>query len=144
MKRYIVIIFLIILSNSCKKDLTNETDIIKYSWKVKSIIIDNKKTKAPKKTYHGEKISNSNAYKLIFNNDSIFYLHASINNLQGKYKISKKGEISIDSIYSTYVCCDNDFDNNLISIISSIISYKVLGNTLILKGESGEVELKKD
>lgn len=146
MVKWILLVILYpILGSSCnKEDAKNlDTDITQYSWKVKSISINGTKSTTPIKNYHGEEILDKLAYNLIFKDDSNYYLDLSINKGQGKYQLIDTGQIVIDSYGTTYICCNNDFDNNLLSIITSVTSYEVIGNTLFIKGKGTEIELIK-
>ena len=147
MKKIFFILFLFpaILCSSCEKeDLTDSIDITQFSWKLKSITIDGNKSITPNKDYHGDKIVNENVYKLSFVNDSIFQFDLSINEGQGKYDILQTGKILISTYGTTYVCCNNDFEQDFLPIISKITSYQVLDNILLLKGDNCEIELKKE
>ncbi|MFH1004076.1 MAG: hypothetical protein V1781_01040 [Bacteroidota bacterium] len=89
---FLLILFPTVLCSGCKKeDLTDTIDITKHSWKIKMIIINGDRSKTPNKNYHGNPISNDNAYKLIFQNDSVIVLNLGINDGEGKYKIPSLG-----------------------------------------------------
>ncbi len=129
-----LLLFSTILGSNCEKNLTDETDITKYSWKLVSI------------TTKEESLKPDNKHILEFPNDSIFYLNLSVNSAGGKYKILSKGEIKIYSYNAfTEICCDDtDIDYALLNILPTITSYQVLNNTLIFKGASNEVEFNKE
>lgn len=134
---YMVIVIIIMIS--CKKDLTDSTDITESCWKLKSISTNSEKYKAAK-----EETSRENAYLLIFSNDSIFSLNLSVNYANGGYKIVSNGSIIIYTYQvSSEICCESDFDNKLLETFSLATSYKVINNTLTFKGEKGEIEFKK-
>ena len=142
---FFLILFPAIFCNGCKKeDLTDTIDITQFSWKLKSITIDGNKSKTPNKDYHGDKIDKDNVYKLRFVNDSLFQFDLSINEGQGKYDILQSGKILFPTYGTTYVCCNSDFEQDLLPIISKIKSYQVLDNILLLKGDNCEIELKQE
>jgi len=41
------------------------------------------------------------------------------------------------------MCCNNQFDESIIDVMSTLIEYKVLGKHLFLIGTDGEIDLKK-
>lgn len=145
MKRIIFLLTsLAILCNACKKDdLTQTTDITKFSWKIKSIAVDGYKSKTPNKDYHGNDISD-NAYKLYLKNDKTFNLYLGINSVIGEYKIPSLGKFTFINGLITEKCCDSDFDEHVGNAIILITSYQVLDDILILKGKNCEIELKKE
>ncbi len=141
---FFLLFFPVFLCSSCEKeDLTDTIDITKFSWKIESITIDGDKSKTPNKDYHGNNISNDNAYKLTFQNDSVFNLYLGINYGGGKFKIPSMGIITFESFGTTEICCDSDFDEDVAKIILLMTSYQVLDDILILKGNNCEIELKK-
>ncbi len=123
-----------VINNSCEKpeDLTATTDITKFSWNLKLLKEGHKNIKL------------EDIYLLELLNDSLFNLNLSVNGAGGKYKILSKGEVIIYNFQPfTEICCENDFDKKLITILPTITTYQVLNNTLIFKGDNVKVEFEK-
>jgi len=78
-------ILTLFLIAACNKDLTDQTDITQFTWEVKSLTIDNEKINTPSKTVFGNKITNTDAYVLSFENDNTLYLNLSVNDGQSTY-----------------------------------------------------------
>lgn len=143
MKRFIVLIVVIIVAVGCRKDLTNSTDITQFSWQIKSFTDEGDKSRTPTKNYHGSPIE-SNQYILTFLSDTAFSLPLGDNFAHGGIEIPSEGAISFNTpTIITERCCDSDFDIQLIETFGKISEYKVLGNYLFFKGENCEIKLKK-
>lgn len=138
----LLILFTSILLSGCKKDLTNKTDITNSEWRVEWIKKGIIKKKVPNKDHHGKSITETD-YVLNFQNDSIYLLSLGINTGAGKFKIETPGEIEIKSGGETEICCNSNFDDDLSDIFSTIDTYKVEYNTLILNGEDGTIQFEK-
>jgi len=136
-------ILTLFLIAACNKDLTDQTDITQFTWEVKSLTIDNEKINTPSKTVFGNKITNTDAYVLSFENDNTLYLNLSVNDGQSTYVNLGNGLIDINGLGTTKMCCNNQFDESIIDVMSTLIEYKVLGKHLFLIGTDGEIELKK-
>jgi len=127
-----VLTIFVFFTTSCKKDVTDEIDITEYSWVLEYIKIDSDKTKP------------DNKYTLSFNNDSIFTLNLSINTGGGKYEIKSKGNISVFNYEPlSELCCENDFDKDLLQSFPKVNKYEVLKNDLIFTGEDIKIVFKK-
>ena len=124
--------------SSCKKDKTLDTDITDYEWELKSVTIDGNKDKRPNENFHHPK-----AYVLIFENDTMFWLHLSSNSSGGKYTIPTKGIVEIDTYSNLTEIAMTDFDNKLMSVFNEMTAYTVKGKTLTFKGNNNEVEFRK-
>ena len=139
MKKSIYLLLLLsalLLLHSCKKeDLTATTDITAHSWQLQRTKIDGHKAKTPKKGANGNEIDFAEAYRLIFLSDSTFSLTFSINAGGGNYTIPSPGQISLSSFGVTEICCDTDFDTDVINTMEAIQSYRVLGDELVLEGD---------
>ena len=130
--------------SSCKKDQTLDLDITKFTWKLKEVRTSGNTFKAEEKEYFRE-----TAFVLIFNTDSIFSLNTSVNFAGGKYEIATKGEIKIYSYrestkVGTLDTKDLELNTNLLIVFKGVTEYEVIGETLIFKGDKGEVEFKKE
>jgi heat shock protein HslJ len=139
MNRLVIIIPLILIMISCRKDRTQEIDITKYKWELQSVTATGSAQEIPE-----EKKKRENSYILSFQNDSFFSLALSANSAGGHYIIKTKGNITVNSFGAmTEVCCDTEFDNKLLNVIKEVTTYTVGGSTLTFKGAKGEVEFKK-
>ncbi len=123
---------------NCNKDKTDTIDITKHKWKIESITTNNTTYKTP------DKVRLKHAYLLVFESDSSFSLNTSVNTGSGSYDLISYGSLEI-KYYSelTEVGGQNEFDYKLLDVMPSVVSYQVIGNNLILKGEEGEIVLKK-
>lgn len=128
--------------SACKKDLTSETDITKSEWRVEFIKQGIKKTKTPKKDYHGNSISKSK-YILSFTTDSTCMMSYGINQGFGNYEIENIGEIDIEIGGMTEICCDSEFDEELSKLFPKMETYKVMNKKLILEGDNCSIQLEK-
>jgi len=130
----LVILFILLLFslNSCKKN--EDADfLLQNEWKIKSIFT-NKETLKPQKKTHREE-----AYILKFNNDTFFDLHTSVNYAGGRCNIVFEGKICIENYgIQTKVCCENDFDKQMISIMNNVNSYHCKGNKLTFLTDKNE------
>jgi heat shock protein HslJ len=134
-KTFIYLILIPLLSLSCNKDKTNTLDITKYKWKLISITINSETTK-PKE--------DKSRYVLEFLNDSTFNLNLSNNSGGGIYKLARKGEIFVSNFSAlTEICCENSFDEKLISSLNKVTNYNVSGRTLVLQKADTKIEFKR-
>ena len=128
-------ILFLFLGVSCEKMSENEqqdTDFLQNEWKVKSIVNNNKRLVVPSvRTLREE------AYVLKFINDSFFHLATNVNYAGGNYQIVSDKNIVISN-YQTYteVCCETDFDIQLLSVFEGVMSYFSTGNKLIFRGDN--------
>lgn len=142
MKTIIILITLIIatITISCEKDITLDLDITEFEWEweLKSITANAKEHKKPSREFH-----HPEAYILIFENDTIFWLNLSSNSGGGKYKIPNKGNIEIEP-YSILTEIEmTEFDEKVLNVFKKMTSYTVKCNTLAFTGNNSEVEFKK-
>ena len=116
-----------------------EKTLTELKWKVKSVTIDGNKELTPTTN-----ISNSNAYILEFQNDSIFNLNLSLNKAIGRYKIIGEQQITIFGYNGfTQVCCNNNFDEDwLIPTFEVVTTYKREGINLTFTGSKGDIEFE--
>ncbi|MDD2687929.1 MAG: META domain-containing protein [Bacteroidales bacterium] len=139
MTALLLIIFPLITGiSSCQKDKTLELDITKSKWELKSVIVNSNKHKKPNGNFH-----HPEAYILIFENDTTFWLHLSSNSSGGKYRIPTKGSITIETYSNLTEMGMTEFDELVLDVFIKMTSYTVEGNTLICKGSNSEVEFKK-
>jgi hypothetical protein len=140
----LLLVIIPMITISCKKDLTDTTDITAWEWKVKSVTTNGKTFKPKKKDY-----LRNDAYILVFENDMTFKLNTSVNMAGGNYLIVEKGKVSISTYeeYTEVVTTDNkevELNKNLLTVFNEVTTYEVLGDILIFKGTKGEVKLKKE
>ncbi len=145
-KKQLALLLVIIpmITISCKKDVTDTTDITVWEWKVKSVTTNGKTFKPKNKDY-----LRNDAYVLMFENDTTFKLNTSVNMARGNNLIIEKGKVSISTYeeFTEVATADNEeikLNKNLLTVFNEVTTYKVLGNILIFKGTKGEVKLKKE
>lgn len=71
------------------------------------------------------------------------YLDLSINQGEGEYCISTKGNINVNDYGLSKMCCDTEFDEDLAIKLPTVTEYQVLDNILIFRGESCEIKFEK-
>ena len=134
-KQHILFSFLflivVLFITSCEKDTTDLTDITRYHWEVIKI-------KQPGASSYS---TAEGSYVLEFG-DTSYKINLDVNDCGGSYGISGGKRIRITRGGCTYVCCDTDFAENLISLLPGMTSYHRKQNKLLLEGE-GEIILKK-
>lgn len=142
MKKSICLLLLLpalLLFNSCKKDdLTASTDITDHSWHLERTKIDGNSTNTPNQDAQGNAIDENVAHRLIFVDNNSFSLTFTVNTGHGDYAIPSTGQISLTSFGTTEMCCDMDFDTDVIESIGRIDSYRVLDDELVLEGDGVE------
>ncbi|MEA3495046.1 MAG: META domain-containing protein [Bacteroidota bacterium] len=122
---------------NCNKDKTDTIDITKHKWKIESITTNDTIYKTQ------GKVPVKHAYLLVFDSDSSFSLNTSVNTGGGIYDLISNGLLKITCYGGTKVGGENEFDDKLREVLPLVVSYQVIGNNLILKGEEGEIVLKK-
>jgi hypothetical protein len=123
---------------SCQKDKTFDLDITTTEWELKSVTVNANEHKRPNGNFH-----HPEAYVLIFENDTTFWLHLSSNSSGGKYTIPTKGIIEIETYSNLTEIAMTEFDELVLEVFIKMTSYKVKGRTLTFKGNNSEVEFKK-
>ena len=122
--------FITLLLFSCEKD---NIDITSNKWEVVKI----------KKQDASDFTKTKESYILEFVNDSTLTLSLDVNTCHGSYNIPTKGNIEIDRMVCTKICCDDsEFANDLSALFPKMTSYHGKGNKLIFEG-SGEIVFKK-
>lgn len=126
----IFIVFLII-SGSCKKkeiciNLTaNEWEVVKIKKEGASSY-----TKA------------KNSYVLKFTSKQTYSINLDVNECFGAYENRSCGNILIEPMGCTEVCCDTEFAQSLSILLPEMNQYYIIGDELILEGE-GVIMLKE-
>jgi len=129
-KILLFVLTIVILSN-CKKN-EDRVFLLQNKWEVKSIFTDKKTLNAPSKNFREE------AYILKFVNDSILQMATSVNCAGGGYVIASEGYININYGIFTEVCCENDFDKQMINMMNRVNSYYYKGNKLTFSTSENE------
>ena len=125
-------VFAIAILSNCKKNKDMDF-LLQNEWKVKSIYTGEKTLKAPSKNFREE------AYILKFINNTMFYLHTSVNYAGGRYNIVSEGNINIKNYGShTLVCCENDFDEQMMNTMNRVSNYYCKGNKLTFLTDKNE------
>ena len=132
-RKYLILIFTILVGLimwSCKKEDSN-IDIESNNWEIVKI------KNQGESTYTNA----TESYILVFVNDTTYTLKLDVNNCGGQYKIVHNGKISFSTMCCTEICCDSEFAENLVLLLSKMTEYYGKGNELILEGQ-GEIILK--
>ena len=132
-RKYLILIFTILVGLimwSCKKEDSN-IDIESNNWEIVKI------KNQGESTYTNA----TESYILVFVNDTTYTLKLDVNNCGGQYKIVQNGKISFNTMACTEICCDSEFAENLVLLLSKMTEYYGKGNELILEGQ-GEIILK--
>jgi heat shock protein HslJ len=137
----LILVFFSLFILGCRKDNTESTNITNNDWEIKSITLNSDKDRVPKKNSVGNKYQET-SFKLDFENDTTLNFYLSINQYRSSFSIPIPGQINIGESGGTKACCNTDFDTKLLTILQTVDSYEILGKKLILKGTSGEIELK--
>lgn len=130
------LIILIALSSllmlwSCKKEDVN-IDITSTKWVVVKI----------KKQGEASFTKTTESYILEFADETTYTLKLDVNNCFGHYEIINNGNIKINAMGCTEICCDSDFAEDLSQLLPKMTKYYEKGNELIFEGE-GEIILEK-
>ena len=119
-------------NNNDWKDYTDSLDITEFIWRLEHLKIN------------GDIKAHETEYILHINNDSLFMMNFSVNGAGGFYKIIENGKIEFWNYHAfTEMCCDNEFDAKLSTTLIKTKAYKVLGNDLIIFGDSEELMFMK-
>ena len=116
---------------SCKKEDIN-LNIMFNKWKVLKI----------KKQGESKYSKAKNIYILDFTSDTTYTLHLDVNSCLGVYSIIKNGNIAIEPMGCTEMCCDSEFGENLSFLLPKMSDYYGKGDELIFEGQ-GEIILKQ-
>ncbi len=133
-RKYQILIFTILVGLimwSCKKEDIN-IDIKSNNWEVVKI------KKQGESTYSKTKES----YILEFISDTTYTLKLDVNNCFGNYEIINSGNIKMNPMGCTEICCDSDFAEDLLQLFPKMTEYYGKGNELIFEGQ-GEIILEK-
>jgi heat shock protein HslJ len=81
------------------------------------------------------------SYILEFTSDTTYSFIFDVNDCFGLYEIINSGNIKINAMGCTEVCCDSDFAIELMQLFPKMNNYYGRGNELIFEGE-GKIILK--
>ncbi len=143
-KSILMVIILPLMAFSCEEEKTNDIDITKWKWELRSVTSGNKNLSPQKNDYLRD-----DAYLLEFTSDSTFQLSTSVNFAMGSYHIIKNGDISISNYHEiTEIATTDDYErelnDSLINVFNKVTSYEVINNTLIFKGEVDKMVFDKE
>jgi len=81
-------------------------------------------------------------YILQFKKDKSLTFKLDVNNCDGAYTVSQPGQIKIERMAYTEICCDSDIAQELASLLHHVSTYQIQEDILTLKG-LGELKLKQ-
>lgn len=126
----LLFIALIILGSSCQKETLN-VDLQPGKWKVVKIRLQGDNFKRAQEDY----FLNFSASSVSFNLD--------VNGCIADYSSPEEGQIQIENLICTEICCDSELAVNLMRTLPLMNSYYLKGNRLYFEG-TGEIILKRD
>ncbi len=128
----LTICFPLFLGGSCKKESNPNTNIFNSKWELEYIKIGN------------EKIEPSIDYILEFMNDNSFSMNLSVNTAGGTYTMEEENKITIlDYSTLTEVCCESDFDDQLLNSFKKVETYNIDGKSLTFSSEDLYLQFKQ-
>jgi len=116
--------------SSCKKENVN-IDITLNKWEVVKIKRQGESSYSKAKKSYILEFTSDTTYSFIFN----------VNDCFGHYEIISSGNIKVDAMGCTQMCCDSDFAVQLSQLFPKMSKYYGQGNDLIFEGE-GKIILK--
>ena len=133
MKRFLIYCgFFLLVILSCEKDVYDtDKDLTINDWRVVKL----------RKQGDLSYTSTENLYILKFLNDTTFVISLDINGCGGQYKIISNGNIELEPLYCTEICCDSDFADDLIQLIPQMTKYYKKENEMIFEGQ-GKIVFK--
>ena len=78
--------------------------------------------------------STDSTYNLRFLNETEYNLSLDVNTCMGQYQIPNKGNIEIQAMACTEICCDTEFAGDLSLLFSKMKRYYVRGDELHFEG----------
>ena len=121
----IVIIFFLTLSIfSCDKNETEVGTGILGKWKATKFM-SVESVAYPKKDGYNPVIE--------FNNDGTYYLKLDMNSCIGIFTLTDNSGISMTAPGCTKICCDSEFSNKFVQMLSQVKSYQLENNNLKLE-----------
>lgn len=127
-----VVIFLLLLLLSCRKD--DENSVLFQTWEVKDFM-SIESVAYPK--------NENTKILLTFTKSGSYNLKLDINSCGGRFSTSGKSGLSIESAACTEACCDSPFSNKLAGMLSKVKSYEIDQTSLRLEvPQWGYIECK--
>ncbi len=120
------------MTKSCQKEDVN-IDLQLNNWEIMEVMWSSQSNSA----------ETDSSYIVQFHQDSAVYLQLDVNTCFGKYFISEQGEIEIQGMGCTEMCCDSEFAESLPSLFLKMRKYYALGDRLYLEGD-GRIILEKE
>jgi heat shock protein HslJ len=126
----VLLLFSLLIIGACKKERENPEDLL-HKWQVISMRRPNSSSQQyPVGTYILRfKTAGSLSFKL------------DVNSCEGEYAVSEPGQIKINSMGCTEICCDSNLAQELAAVLHHVSTYTIQENILTLSG-SGEIKLK--
>lgn len=119
----ILIFLFFVLFISCEKEKKETTDDIYNTWEVVDFM-----------SIESMLYSKNNNYNPVieFKNDGSFSLKLDANNCFGSFEITGENNLKIGAAGCTKICCDSDFSNKFVEMLSQVESYSFEDNQLKL------------
>ncbi|NQU52986.1 MAG: META domain-containing protein [Bacteroidetes bacterium] len=119
----ILIFLFFVLFISCEKEKKETTDDIYNTWEVVDFM-----------SIESMLYSKNNNYNPVieFKNDGSFSLKLDANNCFGSFEITSENNLKIGAAGCTKMCCDSDFSNKFVEMLSRVESYSFEDNQLKL------------
>jgi heat shock protein HslJ len=138
MKTAIIILMNMFILLSCEKTEKQNEDIKSWDWKLISLKVNDV-------VYTPEKRDNfkTDAYFLYLLSDTSFRLVSSVNTFNGSYVLFGNNNITFKILTGTRIGQSDStirkFDDNFISTIDSVLTYKLSDSLLILEKSNNKV-----
>jgi len=126
----ILIPILGLLGSSCAQEDV-DIDLTANNWKVEKI----------RKSGQVNFTNTDSTYILQFLSDSEYELSLDVNTCMGQYQIPNKGDIEIQAMACTEMCCDTEFAGDLSLLFSKMKRYYGRGDELHFEG-GGKIVLQ--
>ena len=130
----LVLVVILMISTSCKKDDSPAVNTLYNTWEVKEFIsiLSVNYPKDP-----------DNKLLLTFNEGETYQLKLDVNTCSGKFESNVENLIEIDFPACTQACCDSEFSNKFTALLPSVTSYSIKEKTLDLNVPNwGTIRLK--
>ncbi|MGV3587738.1 MAG: META domain-containing protein [Adhaeribacter sp.] len=127
----ILVLFSLLVIEACQKE-TEKPEALLQKWQVVSMRRPNSASQQyPVKPYI-----------LQFKKDKSLTFKLDVNNCDGAYTVSQPGQIKIERLAYTEICCDSDIAQELASLLHHVNTYQIQADILTLNG-LGELKLKR-
>ena len=129
-KILLMMISIIVLGTSCMKE-DSGIDLTSRDWRVEKIRNDGQLTY----------ITTDSTYILQFHSDTEYNLNLDVNMCMGLYEVPDQGNIEIQPMACTKVCCDTEFAEELAFLLPKMTRYYARSDVLYLEGD-GKIVLQ--